>query len=179
MALSLANLQLQTAMIGLEECGDGPVLAVVLRPEDSPVLKFGKRLEFLGALFGRANCCPTDSGQVDDGDGAGRDGRLGDSVGDDAPQPNGRAGPVGLVVGAENQEMRQHHSQPGDQSLPLPLFVGPEDRGRLNRIVVVVLRGLLERGQQGVENRSGGLRWHGAHFFPLASRAACFSALVR
>ena len=50
---------------------EGPVLAVVLRPEDAPVLQLGERAEFRRALVGRPQGRPADAGQVEDRDGLG------------------------------------------------------------------------------------------------------------
>ncbi len=149
------QLEPEAAVLGLEEGGDGPVLAVDLRPEGAAILQFGQGLEFAGALLGGPEGRAADAGQVEDGDGARRDRDARDLAREHAAEPDGGAGAVRLVVGPEGEDVRQGHAEAGHEPLPLALLVGPQDGSRGDRVVRIVGGGPRERLDQGVQDRRG------------------------
>ena len=71
--------QADPAPVRLEERRQGPVLAVGLGEEDAPVLQFGQGPEFRWAVLGRPQGWPADAWQIEERDGVGGPGDLGDA----------------------------------------------------------------------------------------------------
>jgi hypothetical protein len=125
----LGRVQFQSALIGFEKGEEGPVLGVDLGPDRAPVLEFGQGLQRLGAGFHGPEVLPADAGQVEHGRMVVGHGDRFDLSSDGAPEPDGGAGPVFRVVVAQSEQLRHLQLKPGDDGLPLAVFVRPEDAG--------------------------------------------------
>lgn len=144
----------EPAVGALEERGDGPVAAVLLREERASVLEFRQRLEELVRLLDRADLVFGDPGQVDDRDVAGRYSLrlvVRQRALDHAAQPVRRAGARRWVVGAIGED-RQSVAQQRNERFPLLLLIGPEDSRRRDLIVLRVRPSGIERVYDGVQN---------------------------
>ena len=121
--------QVQSPLLGLEERRDRPVLAVVLRPENSAILQLGQGAQLGRTFVGRAQRGAVDARQVDDRNGIGRKRHFGHLARQHAAQPDRRTGARGRVVRSQCQELGQREPKAGQQTPEFAFLVGPEDAG--------------------------------------------------
>ena len=100
------DIQPKPAAVGLEERRDRPVLAVVLRPEDAPVLQLGQGPQFGRTILGRPQGRTADAWQVEDRHEIRRYGHIGNASSQHRSQPDGGTDAIGLVIGPKREKLR-------------------------------------------------------------------------